>query len=185
MDRIGQAFAKIDRANFMPPPVKSMAGADTPLPIGYGQTISQPSTVEMMLEWLDAQPGDKVLDVGSGSGWTAALLSHIVGPKGKVYAVELVPELLEFGRDNAERAGVKNAEFFQAGDKYGLPEHGQFDRILVSAAADKIPQELLDQLKPGGKLVIPVHNTIYEISKNQNGEVESIEHPGFVFVPLI
>jgi protein-L-isoaspartate(D-aspartate) O-methyltransferase len=185
MDRILRAFAKFDRVNFMPAPVKSMAGADVAAPIGHSQTISQPTTVEMMLEWLDAQPGDKVLDVGSGSGWTAALLSHIVGPKGRVYAVERVPELVEFGRQNAERAGVKNAEFHQAGQIYGLPQYGPFDRILVSAAADKIPHELLDQLKPGGKLVIPVHNTIYEITKNPNGEIKYAEHPGFVFVPLI
>jgi protein-L-isoaspartate(D-aspartate) O-methyltransferase len=141
--------------------------------------------VEMMLQWLAAQPGDKVLDVGSGSGWSTALLSHIVGPKGRVYAVELVPELVKFGRHNAERAGVKNAEFFQAGESYGLPEYAPFDRILVSAAADKLPKELTDQLKSGGKLVIPVHNSIYEISKNKKAEIASTEHPGFVFVPLL
>jgi protein-L-isoaspartate(D-aspartate) O-methyltransferase len=185
MDRIAQAFAKYGRSNFVPPEVKDRAQVDAPLPIGYGQTISQPTTVEMMLEWLDAQPGDKVLDVGSGSGWSTALLSHIVGPKGRVCAVELVPELVEFGMDNAERAGVKNATFHQAAETYGLPENGPFDRILVSAAADKVPKELVAQLKPGGKLVIPVHNSIYEISKTQNGEIKSQEHPGFVFVPLI
>ena len=138
-----------------------------------------------MLEWLDARPGSKVLDVGSGSGWSTALLSHIVGPKGRIYAVELVPELVKFGRDNAECAEVKNAEFFQAGRIYGLPDYAPFDRILVSAAANKVPKQLVDQLKPGGKLVIPVHNSIYEISKNQNGGLESTEHPGFVFVSLI
>jgi protein-L-isoaspartate(D-aspartate) O-methyltransferase len=193
VDRIAQAFAKYDRVNFVPAAVKSSALEDRPLPIGYSQTISQPTTVEMMLEWLDAQPGDKVLDVGSGSGWSTALLSHIVGPKGRIYAVELVPELVEFGRQNAERAGVKNASFHQAGEHYGLPEHAPYDRILVSAAAYKLPKELVDQLKPGGpstssgqaKLVIPVHNSIYEISKNQKGEIKSIEHPGFVFVPLL
>jgi protein-L-isoaspartate(D-aspartate) O-methyltransferase len=185
MDRISQAFAKYDRSNFVPQEVKSRTGADAPLPIGYGQTISQPTTVEMMLDWLDARPGDKVLDVGSGSGWTAALLSHIVGPNGRVYAVERVPQLVEFGRQNASRAGVKNAEFYQAGETYGLPENAPFDRVLVSAAARKIPKDLMEQLKPGGKLVIPVRNSIYEISKNQNGEMKSVEHPGFVFVPLL
>jgi protein-L-isoaspartate(D-aspartate) O-methyltransferase len=169
----------------MPPEVKSMSGADRALPIGYGQTISQPTTVEMMLEWLDAQPGDKLLDVGSGSGWTAALLSHIVGSKGKVYAVELIPELVKFGRNNAEHVGVKNAEFFQAGTTYGLPEHGPYDRVLVSAAANEIPQELVHQLKLEGKMVIPVRNSIYEISKESNDKIQTKEHPGFVFVPLI
>lgn len=138
-----------------------------------------------MLQWLDAQPGHKVLDVGSGSGWSTALLSYIVGPKGQVYAVELVPELVELGRQNAERAGVKNASFHQAGETYGLPEDAPFDRILVSAAADKTPKELVEQLKPDGRLVIPVHNSIYETYKNQKGEINSLEHPGFVFVPLI
>lgn len=155
------------------------------VPIGYGQTISQPTTVEMMLAWLDAQPGDKVLDVGSGSGWTTALLSDIVGPKGKVYAVELVPELVDFGRNNAQRAAVSNAKFFQAGDSYGLPKHGPFNKILVSAAADSLPIDLVNQLHPGGKLVIPVRHSILEIFKNAKGKTRTIEHPGFVFVPLL
>jgi protein-L-isoaspartate(D-aspartate) O-methyltransferase len=185
MDRIEEAFDKVDRAGFVPKDMKSSVDADVPLPIGYGQTISQPTTVRMMLEWLDAKPGDTVLDVGSGSGWTTALLSYIVSPRGYVYAVERVPELVEFGRDNAERVGVKNASFHQASDEYGLPEYGPYDRILVSASADKLPQELLGQLKPGGKLVIPVHNDILEITKQQNGKIEIITHPGFVFVPLI
>jgi protein-L-isoaspartate(D-aspartate) O-methyltransferase len=162
-----------------------MAAADTALPIGFGQTISQPTTVKMMLEWLEAQPGDKVLDVGSGSGWTAALLSYIVGPKGRVYAVELIPELVEFGRQNAQRAGVSNVEFYQAAKSYGLPGHSPFDRILVSAAADKLPPELLKQLKPGGKLVIPVGYSVMEISKDQKGNTQLADHPGFVFVPLL
>jgi protein-L-isoaspartate(D-aspartate) O-methyltransferase len=185
MDRIGQAFAKYDRAGFVPEQVRHISGNDRPLPIGYGQTNSQPTTVEMMLEWLDIQPGDKVLDVGSGSGWTAALLSYLTGRRGRVYAVELVPELVEFGRENAEQAGVKNASFHQAGHEYGLPEYAPYDRILVSASADKLPHELLKQLKPGGKLVIPIHNSIFEISKDKNNKTKSIEHPGFVFVPLI
>lgn len=162
-----------------------MASADMPVPIGYDQTISQPTTVAMMLEWLDAQPGDKVLDVGSGSGWTTALLSDIIGPKGKVYAVERIPDLVEFGRDNCEKAGVKNASFHQAGDNYGLPEYDPYDRILVSASADKVPDELLGQLKPGGKLVLPVYDSIFEISKHPDNKTEAIEHPGFVFVPLL
>lgn len=185
MDRIEQAFAKFNRADFVLADVKSMTGVDTALPIGYNQTISQPTTVEMMLEWLDAQPGDKVLDVGSGSGWTTALLSHIVGPNGRIYAVERIPELVEFGQDNCEKAGVVNAEFFQASDEYGLPEHAPFDRILVSASADELPKTLIDQLKISGKLVIPVRGDVLEITKKQNNNFEIIKHPGFVFVPLV
>jgi protein-L-isoaspartate(D-aspartate) O-methyltransferase len=187
VDRIEQAFDKFDRANFMPKTVRHMADIDDAMPIGYGQTISQPSTVELMLGWLDVQPGDRVLDVGSGSGWTAALLSYLTGPKGKVYAVELVPELLEFGRDNCERAGVKNAEFYQAGDEFGLPDFAPYDRILVSASADKLPSELINQLKPCGKIVIPIHETVFEVIKDLNGNIKTKGHYEFlfVFVPLI
>lgn len=185
LDRIDEAFEKYKRADFLPAYIKNMATADMALPIGYGQTISQPTTVRMMLEWLEVEPGDKVLDIGSGSGWTTALLAHLTGASGQVYAVERLPELLEFGRDNAEQAGVSNAGFYQAGDQYGLPEHGPYDRILVSATADRLPPELLDQLKPGGKLVIPIHQTILEIIKNQKSEIATTEHPGFIFVPLI
>ena len=87
----------------------------SPLPIGFGQTISQPTTVKFMLSWLDAMPGDEVLDIGSGSGWTSALLADIVGPQGIVYAVERIPELVKFGRDNCRRLGIENVFFFQAG----------------------------------------------------------------------
>lgn len=185
MDRIDKAFSKFDRADFVPEDMRKFAHSDVALPIGYSQTISQPTTVALMLEWLDAQLGDIVLDVGSGSGWSAALLSYIVGPKGRVYAVERIPELVEFGRDNAENAGVRNASFHQAIDGYGLPEHGPFDRILVSAAADRLPKSLIKQLKPGGKLVIPVHYDILEVTKNKSGQVKSKAHPAFVFVPLL
>src|SRR4051812_49232849 len=104
MDPIEQAFESVSRKNFVPEDLADRVLIDAPLPIGFGQTISQPTTVKMMLEWLGPQAGDKVLDVGSGSGWTTALLSHLVGPKGQVYAVELVPQLVDFGRQNAQRA---------------------------------------------------------------------------------
>jgi len=179
------AFAKFDRQNFIPKEIKNLANNDWALPIGYEQTISQPTTVKLMLHWLDAQPGDKVLDVGSGSGWTAALLSHIVGLKGKIYAVERVPELVEFGQENTQRAGVKNTQFFTAGEEFGLPAEAPFDRILVSASADELPQGLIDQLKVGGKMVIPVHNDILEITKKSDKDLDIKKHPGFVFVPLL
>ena len=158
---------------------------DSPLPIGYGQTNSQPSTVRRMLTWLDARAGDKVLDVGSGSGWTAALLCHIVGPAGHVFAVEKVPELVEFGRRNNEKYSTKNVKFFRAGKSYGLPEHAPFDRILVSASAHELPRELLGHLKAKGKLVVPVQNDILEITKNSGTDYNIKTHPGFVFVPLV
>ena len=181
---IDRAFEEINRANFVLPEYKNSAELDIPLPISFGQTISQPTTVRMMLEWLDARPGDKVLDVGSGSGWTTALLSHIIGSKSKVFAVERIPELLKFGEENCRRIGVKNAEFFLTETKLGLPESASFDRILVSASAEKLPTELIDQLKVGGKLVVPVGNSIFEIKKTKTS-TKTIEHRGFVFVPLI
>lgn len=185
MDRVERAFAEIPRENFVPEATKHESWKDSALPIDYGQTISQPSTVEMMLRWLEPEPGNKILDVGSGSGWTAALLSHIVGSKGKVYGVERIPQLVQFGRENNKRLGIKNAVFFKAGKHLGLPEHAPYDRILVSAAAQKFPDKLLEQLKPGGKVVVPVKNDIVEVKKEKDGHVTASAHSGFVFVPLI
>ena len=193
MDRIDKVFEAVDRTNFVPRELRGSVDIDAPLPIGYGQTISQPYTVRLMLEWLDPQPVDKVLDVGSGSGWTTALLSHLVGPKGRIYAVERIPELVEFGQENCERIGVKNARFFTAGDEFGLPDEAPFDRILVSASADELPQELVDQLKIGSpstssgqaKMVIPVYNDILEITKKTADDLDIKKHEGFVFVPLL
>lgn len=185
MDFLDKVFDKVDRAKFVLPEMKDSAQVDSALPIGFGQTISQPTTVRMMLEWLEPQPGDKVLDVGSGSGWTTALLAHLVGPKGKVYAVERISELVEFGRQNVLSVGIKNAQFYHAGVKFGLPREASFDRILVSAAADKVPHELVAQLKVGGKMVMPVGYDILEIEKVSDNDTEVQKHPGFVFVPLV
>ena len=182
---IQKAFENIDRGDFVLPEHKNRVDIDAPLPIGFGQTISQPTTVKMMLEWLSPQKSDNILDVGSGSGWTTALLSNIIGEKGKVYAVELVPELKTFGEDNCIQAGVINAKFFLAGKKFGLEKHAPYDRILVSASANEIPKDLIDQLKPGGKMVIPIGNSIFEVIKDKKGDIVIIEHHGFVFVPLI
>lgn len=183
-DAIDAAFAKTPRANFLPPSVRDRAGVDAPLPIGYGQTNSQPYTVRLMLEWLGARPGDRVLDVGSGSGWTTALLARLCGPRGRVYAVEKVPQLVRFGAANCARLGIGNVEFHRAGAEPGLPAQAPFDRILVSASALTLPPALLAQLKPGGKMVIPIKNTIYEITATPDG-YEQVKHPGFAFVPLV
>lgn len=185
MGRVDEAMTTIERRYFLPDDMKMHADEDIPLAIGHGQTNSQPYTVRRMLEWLDVQPGQKILDVGSGSGWTSALLAHLVGDTGAVHAVELIPELVKVGRDNCERVGVPNVTFYQAGETYGLPEQAPYDRILVSAGADDLPDELVSQLRPQGKLVIPIGSTIWEMTKNQAGDLAKVPHDGFMFVPLL
>lgn len=185
MDRFSEAFQRTPREYFLPDEVYEQAYHDVALPIGFGQTNSQPTTVRWMLEWLEPEESDTVLDVGSGSGWTSALLSRLVEPDGVVYAVEKIPELVEIGRENCRRLGIENIRFHRAGDAYGLPEYAPYDRILVSATAEEVPQELLDQLKPGGRLVIPVGQSIRIIEKTPEGAYETSERSGFLFVPLV
>lgn len=183
--RIIEAFEKIDRADFVLPEFHQEAHEDYPLPIGGGGTISQPYTVAFMLELLQPEPGDKILDIGSGSGWSTALLAQIVGEQGKVVGLEIVPELVEFGQKNLAKYNFPNAEIRQATPGVvGLPNESPFDRILVSAAASKIPEELIGQLKSPGRLVIPVQNSIWLVKKNSAGQISKTEYPGFVFVPL-
>lgn len=185
MRDLAEAFNKIERSKFLPDAVSDLANSDRALTIGHGQTNSQPTVVRKMLEWLDPQEGEKVLDVGSGSGWTTALLAYLVGKEGVVHAVELIPELLNFGRDNCENAGVENAFFHMAEETLGYVKEAPYDRILVSAATNKVPIDLIDQLKVGGKMVIPVGNTIIEISKKSQKDYRTKTHHGFVFVPLL
>lgn len=181
---ITDAFLDIDRADFVRFPESDDRYRDYPLPIGWGQTISQPSTVVMMLEMLGVKKGDKVLDIGSGSGWTTALLSHIVGDEGSVTGVERIDELVKFGNENLKKYNFKNTKIIKAEEELGI-KGKQFDRILISASAKKFPLELIAQLKTGGKIVIPVGESIYEGTKESNDELKVVKHYGFVFVPLI
>jgi protein-L-isoaspartate(D-aspartate) O-methyltransferase len=185
VDSVTKAFDKFKRVDFLPKGSKALAGLDMPLEIGFGQTNSQPTTVRWMLEKLEVPNGSKVLDVGSGSGWTAALLSDIVGDRGEVLAVEKIPKLVTTGQDNCRKAGADNVRFFEANDRFGLPDEGPYDRILVSATADELPAELVDQLNVGGRLVMPVRNSICVIDKTENRIYSCVEYPGYVFVPLI
>jgi protein-L-isoaspartate(D-aspartate) O-methyltransferase len=179
-----EAFRKVDRVKFVLDSEVYNVYEDYPLQIGCGQTISQPRTVAMMLEMLEAQEGEQILDLGSGSGWTTALLACIVKEKGYVTGVERIPSLVEFGNKNLKKLALKNAKIIQASDKLGVVGK-KFDRILVSAAAQVFPYELGEQLKVNGKLVIPINNSIYEIRKKENGKLEKTEYYGFRFVPLI
>ncbi len=178
------AFREIDRKDFVPESFEEHIYVDAPLPIGNNQTISQPSTVAFMLEKLEPREGDKVLDIGSGSGWTTALLCHIAGDKGSVVGLERMDELVEKGKKNLSRFSFNHCRIQKAGDTLGLPGE-QFDKILVSASADEIPEELFSQLKIGGILVIPVRNSIFKFKKVSDTEVTKEEFYGFVFVPLI
>lgn len=187
-DHIINAFSRINRVEFVPEDMESQADADIALPIGYGQTISQPLTVAFMLELLDPRAGQNILDVGSGSGWTTAMLSEIAGKDGKIVAIERIKELLERGKENVDKYGyVKKGitKFHLADGSQGFAEKAPYDRILVSAAATSIPQTLKDQLKIGGKMVIPVKNSLVYLEKKEENNFAQEEFPGFNFVPLI
>ena len=185
--RIEQAFQQVNRRHFMPPTIRDMAAVDRALPIGFGQTISQPYTVRNMLLWLAPAMNQRILDLGSGSGWTAALLAYLAGPEGMIHAVERIPELKTFGENNCRAFGGKNIEFHLAGRTIGLPSQAPYDRILVSAAADKdIPPDLLQQLAANGKMVIPVGHSIVELKMDADGGIAyRRDHHGYSFVPLV
>jgi len=187
------AFRKIKRADFVRSEDKELVELNEPLPIGYGQTISQPLTVAFMLELLTPQDRETILDVGSGSGWTVALLASIVGNQGKVYGLEKIKALADFaasnvGKYNFLRKGI--VQIFCTDGYLGLPQAAPFDKIIVAAAAEEIPNKLLEQLKIGGKLVIPVGNpyesqTIEMIAKIGPNKYNKKSYPGFIFVPLV
>ena len=186
MDRsLDDAFAAVPRADFLPPDQRAYAHQDRPLAIGFGATNSQPWTVRYMLRLLDARPGDRVLDVGSGSGWTAALLGWLVGEAGEVVGVDIVPELVAMAREHlAGRFGWVRFELARRG-KLGWPDGAPWDRILVSAMADELPEELLAQLAPGGRLVVPVDERMVLVTLSGRGERTVSRHGAYVFVPLI
>jgi protein-L-isoaspartate(D-aspartate) O-methyltransferase len=182
--RIEAAFHAAPRKAYLPRDQRRFARLDRALPIGWRQTNSQPTTVRNMLTLLDPQPGDRVLDVGSGSGWTAALLAHLVGPTGEVIGVEVVPELVEFARHNLRAQGVPVRVELATEGVLGLPDEAPFDRILVSAGASRLPRSLADQLVVGGVLVVPVAGWMQEVRRT-DGEPEVVRHGAYSFVPLV
>ena len=183
--KIIKAVEKIDRKNFVPEENLKEAYEDHPLPIGHGQTISQPYTVAFMLEELELKKGDKVLEIGTGSGWNAALLSYIVGKEGKVYSIEIVKELAEQAKEKLK--DYENVEVFHVDGSQGLPEYAPYDKIILTAAPKEMTEEWKKELRDGGILLAPVGEYFQKLVKIRKRGSEFIyENKGdFVFVPLV
>lgn len=183
--RVREALGRICREDFLPRRQRRFAGQDRALAIGQGQTNSQPTTVLHLLSLLEVDEGHRVLDVGSGSGWTTALLGSLVGSTGTVYGVELVPELAAWGRQNLAHYEMPWASIRQAEPEVlGLPDRAPFDRILVSAEAGALPVSLVDQLDVGGLMVIPVAGVMTTLRRT-TAEPIVVQHGLYSFVPLI
>ncbi len=185
--QILDAFAKVKRENFIPEESRDMAYEDTALPIGKGQTISQPYTIAKMFSLLDLKEEQKVLEIGSGCGYALALLSEIAGKDGEVYGIEIVKELAERSKKNLK--DYDNIKVYHGNGADGIPEHAPFDRILISAGCREIPDEVFSQLKENGIIVAPIgpgqELALVSIRKI-NGKKTIVERiPGFVFVPFV
>lgn len=184
-----EAFKKIDRVNFVPEEYKNDVYVNAPLPIGFNQTISQPLTVAFMLELLEPKYGDKILDIGAGSGWVTAILAYIIGEKGKVVGIERVPELTEMAKTNVSKYDfIKNGivEILFADGCKGYKKEAPYDRIIAGASAEcEVPPAWKKQLKIGGRIVSPVGNSIVVIDKIARNKYNKKEHFGFSFVPLV
>jgi protein-L-isoaspartate(D-aspartate) O-methyltransferase len=179
---------KIKREDFVVDELKSESDVNAPLPIGYGQTISQPLTVAFMLELLQPQSGDIILDIGSGSGWQTALLAYCVGKTGKIIGIELLSDLAEFGKRNIAKYNFisKGTVEIVFGDgSKGFLREAPFDKIISAASARKLPEEWKKQLMVGGRLVAPIKESIWLFVKKSDKDFEETEFPGFAFVPLI
>lgn len=183
-----EAFRKIKREDFVVEELKEESDINAPLPIGYGQTISQPLTVAFMLELLQPQLGDIILDIGSGSGWQTALLAYCVGETGKVIGIELLLDLAEFGKRNIAKYNFISkgrVEIVSEDGSKGFLREAPFDKIISAASARKLPEEWKKQLMVGGRLVAPIKESIWLFVKKSDKEFEETEFPGFAFVPLI
>ncbi len=187
-DRVASAMEAVPRHRFVPEDYEEAAYMDEPLAIGRGQTISAPHMVAMMLEILDLRPGHRLLEVGTGSGYHAALAAVLVSPGGEVITLERIPELAARARGNLLRAGVEGVRVVEGDGSKGLPSEAPFDRILVTAAPPSVPPPLVEQLALGGRLVLPVGNPFAQdlllIRKDEMG-VHRTDLGGCAFVPLV
>ena len=181
-----KAMSEVPRHLFVPQSLRNKAYADHPLPIGKGQTISQPYVVAMMTQAVSLKPGDRVLEIGTGSGYQAAVLAVMVG---EVYTIEIIPSLAESAAKKLKELGYDNV-FVMAGDGFfGWPEHAPFDAIIVTAAAEKIPVRLIEQLGIGGRLIMPVgpvetSQRLTLVTKRMDGRLIYQVREGVRFVPM-
>ncbi|MDH5570580.1 MAG: protein-L-isoaspartate(D-aspartate) O-methyltransferase [Gammaproteobacteria bacterium] len=186
-DHVMDAMAKVPRDTFVPKPVKYLAFDNGPLPIGHGQTISQPYIVALMTDLLELKPEHSVLEIGTGSGYQTAILSVLCK---QVYSMERIPELYRAAREHFKELGYNNIESCVGNGYEGWPEHAPYDGIIVTASASHIPEPLMDQLKPGGNLVIPVglppmHQELLLVKKDLQDKLTVDSILGVAFVPLI
>jgi protein-L-isoaspartate(D-aspartate) O-methyltransferase len=185
-ERVLAAMGKVPRHEFVPEARRSEAYNDYPLPVGQGQTISQPYIVAYMTEAIDPRPGQTVLEVGTGSGYQAAVLAELVG---EVYTIELLPDLAATAKKRLDRLGYRNVHV-KAGDGYlGWPDKAPFDAIVVTCGAKEVPEPLFKQLRPGGKMIIPVgrvdgEQTLRVITRGPGGERQVQDLLPVRFVPL-
>ena len=181
---VAEAMTHLERRRFLPETRRAQAGEDHPVPIGHNQTCSQPSTVATMLRLLQVPVGSRVLDVGSGSGWTTALLARLVGPTGAVLGRELEPEIADWGATNLAGWALRWARIELATPGVlGREVDGGWPRILVSAAAREMPDELLDQLADGGRMVLPVRSTLWLVERH-GLHLKFTDEGSYAFVPL-
>jgi len=185
-DEVLAALATVERHRFVPDTERRHAYENRPLAIGYGQTISQPYIVALMTELIEPESGDVVLEIGTGSGYQAAILSGLVA---EVYSIEIIAELESQAKTRLERLGYDNVTTRLGDGYYGWQEAGPFDAIVVTAAASHVPPPLIEQLKPGGRMVIPVGGRFVTqllllIEKNHDGELVTQQISMVRFVPL-
>ncbi len=180
------AFLKADRKNFVPANLQAEAYSDIALPLFEGQTISQPSTVAFMLDLLEPAKGNKVLEIGAGSGWLTALLSNLIGRNGFVFAFEINRKVGEFGIRNLKKHPLKNFQYVISDAKKHWRDGAPYDRIISGAAFSEINEDFFRLLSNNGTAVIPTkQNSICKIYKNNKGDISTLTFPGFLFVPLI
>jgi protein-L-isoaspartate(D-aspartate) O-methyltransferase len=187
--KVREAMLRVPRHKFVPEYEQKAAYMDRPLDIGNGQTISAPHMVAIMCELLELSEGHKVLEIGAGSGYNAAVMGEIVGKIGHVYSVERIEALANFARENLRKTGYENVTVVADDGSMGYSYHAPYDRIAVTCAAPYIPEPLLKQLKPGGIMVIPVGNNYYQellkVKKDSEGHIYKFKKGEVVFVPLI